>query len=535
MDRVQQNLYKMLIEVDRICKKHKIEYYLGGGSALGAVRGNAFLPWDDDIDIYITRNNYRKLCGVIQAELPEGRSFITQENTPLHYNPIGMYVDDTTTCIIKSRLPAGKACGQVIEFLVLDPLPVDKKKADEYKKMMLIYTELLSPYLLLASNVISRDSYWDQSLYEKYYKKAKQKGKNTVLKEIEDRYLTHSDEECKTYCMRWGQRILLFEKEDLGNARDELFEERMFPVAEHAERIFRMAYGDDWMYVPEWQEQIVHDAVKDLDICYSEFLKISERFTDKEKLLKAYCRYKEKRMKWRPLREQTEKDTALARAKAAEMTVPGEIDMPTADLWELLEKNSYTELERILKPYFDAVFMPNIKRFSIHIAVDDELIEIALRTLIGQGKYSLAKNILKRRMQAKKKLSKGLREVEEIIRFCHDISVAQYDERNPEEAGKYLQNAKKSYRTLNEYMRCRLWVLAEKNGVLDETVITYAKDALDRYPDDGEIRKYTADILWEKGLKKEAESEYRQAASHTRNGIVWLDIFKKTGIHTECG
>ena len=78
-------------------------------------------------------------------------------------------------------------------------------------------------------------------------------------------------------------------------------------------------------------------------------------------------------------------------------------------------------------------------------------------------------------------------------------------------------------------------MLAEKNGVLDETVITYAKDALDRYPDDGEIRKYTADILWEKGLKKEAESEYRQAASHTRNGIVWLDIFKKTGIHTECG
>lgn len=69
--KAQLRLLEMLIEVDRICKKHNIPYWLDGGSALGAVRHGGFIPWDDDIDIALLRKDYNKLIKILPEELPE--------------------------------------------------------------------------------------------------------------------------------------------------------------------------------------------------------------------------------------------------------------------------------------------------------------------------------------------------------------------------------------------------------------------------------------------------------------------------------
>ena len=61
MNRQQQELTKILKKFDHFCLKYGIDYYLCGGSALGAIRHNGFLPWDDDVDLDITRANYQKL------------------------------------------------------------------------------------------------------------------------------------------------------------------------------------------------------------------------------------------------------------------------------------------------------------------------------------------------------------------------------------------------------------------------------------------------------------------------------------------
>ena len=61
MNRQQQELTKILKKFDHFCLKYEIDYYLCGGSALGAIRHNGFLPWDDDVDLDITRANYQKL------------------------------------------------------------------------------------------------------------------------------------------------------------------------------------------------------------------------------------------------------------------------------------------------------------------------------------------------------------------------------------------------------------------------------------------------------------------------------------------
>ena len=64
-----------LLEVDRICKKHNIKYFLGGGTLLGAIRHNGFIPWDDDSDIIMLRPDYDRFAEIAQKELPEGMTF----------------------------------------------------------------------------------------------------------------------------------------------------------------------------------------------------------------------------------------------------------------------------------------------------------------------------------------------------------------------------------------------------------------------------------------------------------------------------
>ena len=56
----QKHLLDLLKEVDAFCREHGITYYCAGGTVIGAARHRGFIPWDDDIDIYMTRENFFK-------------------------------------------------------------------------------------------------------------------------------------------------------------------------------------------------------------------------------------------------------------------------------------------------------------------------------------------------------------------------------------------------------------------------------------------------------------------------------------------
>jgi lipopolysaccharide cholinephosphotransferase len=68
-----------LLELDRICKKHNIKYFLGGGTLLGAIRHHGFIPWDDDADIMMLREDYDRFCEIAPAEMPVGMTFQTSD------------------------------------------------------------------------------------------------------------------------------------------------------------------------------------------------------------------------------------------------------------------------------------------------------------------------------------------------------------------------------------------------------------------------------------------------------------------------
>lgn len=65
---IQQIEYEILKKLDKICSVNNIEYFLIGGTALGAKRHGGFIPWDDDIDVGMTRDNYNKFINLEEKE-----------------------------------------------------------------------------------------------------------------------------------------------------------------------------------------------------------------------------------------------------------------------------------------------------------------------------------------------------------------------------------------------------------------------------------------------------------------------------------
>ena len=66
---MQKYLLPIMDDIDRVCRKHNIQYTLSDGSLLGAVRHEGFIPWDDDIDVSLDRTNLNKLLNVFETEL----------------------------------------------------------------------------------------------------------------------------------------------------------------------------------------------------------------------------------------------------------------------------------------------------------------------------------------------------------------------------------------------------------------------------------------------------------------------------------
>ncbi len=88
LNRLHSVLYELLGEAARVCDKHGIDYFLIGGTAIGALYDQAILPWDDDVDIGMTRPHYERFLQVAPAEL--GKDYFlswtgTDPHTPYYY------------------------------------------------------------------------------------------------------------------------------------------------------------------------------------------------------------------------------------------------------------------------------------------------------------------------------------------------------------------------------------------------------------------------------------------------------------------
>lgn len=97
---VQQKELDILCTVSDICDRNNIEYWLDGGTLLGAARHKGFIPWDDDVDICIRQTDTERFIGIMKRELPE-HLFLQTSDTDADYSSSIMKIRDNKSLFVE--------------------------------------------------------------------------------------------------------------------------------------------------------------------------------------------------------------------------------------------------------------------------------------------------------------------------------------------------------------------------------------------------------------------------------------------------
>ena len=137
MNSEQKHLFEMLVKLDKFLKKHNIDYYIDGGTLIGAIRNRGFLPWDDDVDTVMTRANYEKLLKVADELYDEGMDLACYERYNDYTKNSVKVIDLTTTMILYGDIVHRRAAGLQVDIFIFDPVP--KEKIHEYTQYFSVY------------------------------------------------------------------------------------------------------------------------------------------------------------------------------------------------------------------------------------------------------------------------------------------------------------------------------------------------------------------------------------------------------------
>ena len=147
LKQLQQKSLELLLTLDEFCKKHNKKIFVIGGGLIGAVRHGGFIPWDDDLDVFMLREDYEWLCENFNS-LIDNKNLYFEKTTKEHYTrlQIGAVVDENTT-FIKERQKDLKDVhhGIRIDIIPLDFCPKSKfKRKTQILWALLYFREVLS-------------------------------------------------------------------------------------------------------------------------------------------------------------------------------------------------------------------------------------------------------------------------------------------------------------------------------------------------------------------------------------------------------
>lgn len=256
--RLQLAELEILDELIRICRAHELRYYLTGGSLLGAIRHEGFIPWDDDIDVALPREDYDRFAVLCSREL-DGRFFYQSPETDPGYFLSYAKLRMNGTEIYEPRFRDSRFHkGIYIDLFPLDFCPRPGLWSHFLFNTLAVMNyrgqvdsgETYVPYRELSGKL----GYGALSVFSP---KALPGARKRVLRAASrggGAYLA-------SFSGAYGYHKEVFPAEWYGEAQTRAFEDRSCCIPAAPEKILAQLYGEDYMTVPPAETQNIHVEV----------------------------------------------------------------------------------------------------------------------------------------------------------------------------------------------------------------------------------------------------------------------------------
>ena len=151
IDEVKQLQLDVLDAIDKFCEENSIVYSMACGTMLGAVRHKGYIPWDDDIDIYLLRDDYRILIEKFPKVYNDYYELISLERDDIWDRPYAKAFDNRT--IVEENANCAVLIGVNIDIYPIDDVPDEEKRWLQYNRRRRFYQKLVPiKYLKWSSN-----------------------------------------------------------------------------------------------------------------------------------------------------------------------------------------------------------------------------------------------------------------------------------------------------------------------------------------------------------------------------------------------
>lgn len=271
---LQDKMLDILKHLIDLCEKNKLRYWLAGGTCLGALRHGGFIPWDDDLDVYMPRADYEKLWELMGGKLSEGKYVLCRTDARKNYHHRVMQMVDVTTTFIHSR-----NAGEDIEHGVyIDIIPIDACPDGRLQR----FSQFVNAVLFSIYNIQCKPEYNGGKLTG-----VMSLGTTVLLglvrnpdaryriwRRAEKRMTGYDWDKCshiKCITSQFHELMTAFPKEWFGE-RKVPFEDIMAVVPRNAEAYCEAMYGD-YMALPPQEKRIVrhHTELIDLNNSYRKY------------------------------------------------------------------------------------------------------------------------------------------------------------------------------------------------------------------------------------------------------------------------
>lgn len=252
LKRIQLDILK---DVDAFCKLHNLRYSLAYGTLLGAVRHKGFIPWDDDIDIMMPREDYQRFMETYSSEKYQQKYKYDKTDVSL---PFGK-VYDTTTVLIEN-VNNSDSPGVFIDVFPIDREPSDITVRKNIKnKIRLLYRLKVIKNVRINKNrsIIKNTALMALKVLTSPFTYCK------ILKDLNDLMIKSNkyNSETLTDYNDFGNEKLHLNKDAFDSLVSLQFEDSKFLSFFNYDEILRMMYGD-YMKLPPEEKQITHHGFK---------------------------------------------------------------------------------------------------------------------------------------------------------------------------------------------------------------------------------------------------------------------------------